>query len=96
MTGVDEMPRQQPAPTAELDDEAVARADGLEQREDARRAAFGMEGEPFVMDQRQIGAVVRGALGSHRPMVPQAQLGGRRRSGGRAARAVTSNLDSAP
>src|SRR5512132_2091198 len=90
MTGVDEMLRQQPAPTAELDDEAAARTDGLEQREDARRAVFGMEGEPLVMDPRQVGAVVRGGLGSHRHMVPQAQLGGRGRSGGRSGRAGTS------
>jgi hypothetical protein len=95
MTGVDQLPRQQPAPTSELDDEAVVRTDGLEQREDARRAVFGMEGEPLVMDQRQIDAVVRGALFSHRHMVPQEQLDGRR-SGGRAARAGTSLLDSAP
>jgi hypothetical protein len=79
-----------------LDDEAVARTDGLEQREDARRAVFSMEGEPLVMDQRQIGAVVRSTLGSHRHMVPHAHLGGRRRSGGRTARAGTSHLDSEP
>jgi hypothetical protein len=76
MAGVDEMLRQQPAPTAELDDEALARTNGLEQREDARRAVFSMEGEPLVMDPRQIGAVVRSALGSHRPMVPHAHLSG--------------------
>jgi hypothetical protein len=46
MTGVHEMLRQQPAPTSELDDEALARTDGLEQREDARRAVFGMKANP--------------------------------------------------
>ena len=56
---LDEMPGEEAAPAAELEDEAAAH--GLEEREDARAAGVGMEAEAEVVHQREIVAVVRQA-----------------------------------
>ena len=56
VAGLDEMPGEEPAPAAELDDETAAH--GLEQRENPWRAGVGMEAEAEVMHQRQVVSVV--------------------------------------
>ncbi len=75
VAGVDEMLRQQAAAAAELEDEAVAFPYRLEQRQDPGRAPFGVEAEPEVVDAREIGSVVGGAVGTHTRIVPSVRTG---------------------
>ena len=58
MAGVDEIAGEQTAPAAELDDQAVAIAHRLEKLQHAGRAVVGVEPEPEVVDQREVGSVV--------------------------------------
>ena len=56
---LDEVPGEEAAPAAELEDDAAAH--GLEERKDSGRAGVGMEAEAEVVHQREIVAVVRQA-----------------------------------
>jgi hypothetical protein len=64
VTGVDEVPREEPAPAAELDHEPTVCSHRLEQGEDAGSAGVGVEPEAEVVDEGEVGAVVR--LSRHR------------------------------
>jgi len=58
---------EQTAPAAELHDEPVPLADGLEESQDAGRAKVGVEPESQVVDQREVFLVVeRRAADLHR------------------------------
>jgi hypothetical protein len=59
VAGLDQVPGQQAAATAELDDHAAARSNELEQREDAGRAQVGVEPEPEMVHEGEIPPVVR-------------------------------------
>ena len=63
VTGVDQVPREQPAPAPDLDHQAVPREHGLEQCEHPGRASVGVEPEPTVVDEREIASVVRRVVG---------------------------------
>ncbi len=58
MARVHQKPGQEPAPAAELDDEPVAITDRTQQLEDAGGAVVGVEPEPEVVDEREVGPVV--------------------------------------
>src|SRR4051794_18757899 len=56
---IEQVPREQSAPAAELDDESIPLSDGREQRQDARRAVVRVEGEPAIVDESEIAPVIR-------------------------------------
>jgi hypothetical protein len=58
LTRVDQVSSEEPAPAAELDNQTVALAHGLQQLQDPGRAVVGVETEPEVVDQREVAAVV--------------------------------------
>ena len=64
MPGVNQMPREQPAPAADLQDNPAPLPHRLEQCQDPGRAGVGVEAEPEMVHKRQILSVVpvRGRL----------------------------------
>jgi hypothetical protein len=65
MSGVDEVPGEQPTSATDLDDEAFPFAYGRKQLEDPRSAGIGVEAEAAVVHEREVPPVVRGVPGSH-------------------------------
>jgi hypothetical protein len=59
MAGLEEVPRQEAAAAAELENEVVVVSNRPEQLEDPRCTEVGMEAEPTVMHERQVAAVIR-------------------------------------
>ena len=55
MSGRDQVPGQEPAPAAELDDQAVGREHRLQDAQDPRRHGLGMEVEALVVHAARSG-----------------------------------------
>ena len=75
MSCLEQVAGKEAAPTAELDDQALSFAYGLEPLQDPRRAYVGVEAKPSVMHEREIRAVV-GGIGCHQIMMPARLRGG--------------------
>ena len=69
MAGLDQVMGQQPAAATEFNDEPVALANGVEERQDARRAFVGVEAEPEMVDQGQVPSVIEVTGGVHGPIL---------------------------
>ena len=69
VAGIEEVFREEAAAAAELEHQPAALAHRLEQSEDPRGAGVGVEPEPEVVDQREVGPVVR-VVGRHEGYQP--------------------------
>ena len=79
VSGVEEVPGEQPTPAAELDDQTSSVTHGPEQRHDARRAHVGVEPEAAVVHQREVVAVIRLIVAVHAGLLSSRRRAGPRR-----------------